>query len=255
MDSGQRQKLSDTTFLANGRMVSILASKKEHKGTILCLPGWSYSRLDVCEKSAFCEKALAQGYHLVLPEMEKSIYASQPYPETRKDWLGFPQLPFITDTLIPHLQRELGLLLYGQNNFLYGISTGGRGVALIAVHTDTLFRAGAALSGDFNQLLDSSDNLMKGWYGEYKKFPERWKTDNPSMTPGKIMIPLFFAHGMADKVVPDKQTTAFEKLLRQTKASTTPDHVAIIKPDAGHDYEFWDSQTQAVLKFFDANCR
>lgn len=246
-------QIADTTFLLNGRFVSILSTKKELKGLILCLPGWNFSRMDVCEKSDFCQKAMMAGYVLILPEMEKSIYASQAYTETRKDWLGFPQLRFVTDTLLPHLQNEFGLLMPSQSNFLYGISTGGRGVALLAIATDSLFRAGASLSGDFNQMLDTKDNLMKMWYGPHEQFPERWKTDNPSLEAHRVRIPLYLAHGADDNIVDPKQTQLFYTLLE--KLNPGRGHKLHIRENAQHDYKFWGAESDSVLEFFTSRCR
>ena len=52
----------DTTLSINGRAVSIKYPDTISCGTILCLPGWNFSRTDVCERSSFCKEALRRGF-------------------------------------------------------------------------------------------------------------------------------------------------------------------------------------------------
>jgi S-formylglutathione hydrolase FrmB len=238
----------DTTFVLNGRAIDIRYPSSKINGCILCLPGWNFSRADVCDKSDFCAKAKEAGYILVLPEMGKSIYASSLYPETRSDWTRFPQLGFLTDTLFPLLQKQFGLLKEGGNNFVYGISTGGRGVAMCTWHCAAIFKAGAALSGDYDQLGTPDDNLMKGYYGELGKFTERWKKDDPWLHAGEFKVPLYLAHGGKDKVVPTQQTVSFYQKLLTVEGHP---HIELHISDNGeHNYQFWGGETEAVLKFF-----
>ena len=238
----------DTTIFIDGRKVTIQYPTVNPIGTILCLPGWNFSNTDVCDKSTFCNEAKKNGFVLVFPDMGKSIYASKLYPETRKDWTRYPQLKFITDTLIPELQKTYSLLKPQSNNFLYGISTGARGVAMIALHTGTLFKAGAALSGDYEQTRMFTDNLMIGYYGPFSKYKDRWEDDDPYFKSSEIKIPLYLAHGGSDKVVPTEQTKIFYEQLK--KVNKTLGHQLHIDDGAGHNYEFWGKETETVLSFF-----
>ncbi len=237
----------DTTFLIGHTAIDIQYPLIKPKGTILLLPGWNFSRKKTCEQSTFCQKAKEAGFILVEPEMEKSIYASAVYPESRKDWIVFPQLHFITDTLIRVLQQQFNLLKPGQNNFVFGISTGARGGALLLEHTNNLFLAGALLSGDYDQLLDINDNLMKGYYGPAEQFKQRWEgEDNPSRNVEKIKAAVYLGHGKKDAVVPFFQSQNFYQLLVKQKIK-----VQFAQPEGeGHNYAFWGSQTEAVLAFF-----
>ena len=243
----------DTTFLVNGRAVDIRYPSTKIKGCILCLPGWNFSRTDMCDKSGFCAKAKEAGFILVLPEMGKSIYASSIYPETRSDWMRFPGMSFFTDTLFPFLQKQFNLLKEGENNFVYGISTGGRGVAMCAWHCSKIFKAGAALSGDYDQLRMPNDNLMKGYYGELSKFRERWEKDDPYLHAEEFKVPLYIAHGGMDKVVPTEQSKLFyEKLL---SVKDHPDVILHIAEAGEHNYQFWGGETEEVLRFFSDHCK
>lgn len=244
---------TDTTFLINGRTVTILYPNKGMvNGTILCLPGWNFSRTDMCEKSNFCSTALDSGFVLVLPEMEKSIYASGIYNETRTDWKKYPQLKFITDTLIPQLNIDFSLLNEGENNYVFGLSTGGRGVGMLVAFTKNIFKAGAALSGDYNPPANATDNLMRGYYGELINYKERWEKDSPFLLSDSITIPLYLAHGKTDKVVSCSETIAFFKKLTANNNSA-PKHILSLNDTASHNYSYWQTETKNVIEFFIAN--
>ncbi len=240
----------DTSIFIGGRSVSIHFPAVQAKGVILMLPGWNFSKDKTCQNSSFCEKALHQGFVLICPEMGKSLYASQVFSNTRKDWSSFPQLRFITDTLQNYFQKTFQLLKKGDRNYLYGISTGARGVALILENTDGIYRCGALLSGDYDQTLDSTDNLMRGYYGSLANFKERWEgRDNPGKHADKIHVPLYIAYGKNDKVVAPVQSASFFETLRASGKTVQMSS----KENAGHDYLFWESETNPVLKFFNSH--
>ncbi|MFK7783998.1 MAG: alpha/beta hydrolase-fold protein, partial [Crocinitomicaceae bacterium] len=144
------------------------------KGTIIALPGWNYDNNEWCEKTELCEKALSQGYALILPEMGKSIYCDSVFPETRKDWLRYPTRSWMKETLIPRIQEEFQLLLTDQDNFVMGLSTGARGAVLLAMDLPEIFSACGALSGDFDQTRYTKDKLYNGYYGPFQEFQDRW---------------------------------------------------------------------------------
>jgi hypothetical protein len=218
-------------------------------GAILVLPGWNFSKNDVCMKSDFCTEALSKGYILVLPDMLKSVYASELFPETRSDYRRYPRMKWITDTLIPFCQQNFHIFMKGENNYLYGISTGGRGVALVAENTGNLFIAGASLSGDYDQTTMPADKLMTWYYGSFEQFKERWEgPDNPSMHSERLKIPLYLAHGLKDAGVPPDQTINFSRKI--TQEHPYMGHEIHLCDSCGHNYAFWNSQTDGVLQFF-----
>ncbi len=243
---------SDTCFTLNNVTIKIAYPiyQSEKQKTILVLPGWNFSYDDICIKSNFCELAQKKGFILILPDMKKSVYQSTMFPETRSDWRIYKTRSWVIDTLIPFIQHHFNLLLKNQSNYLFGISTGGRGVALIAADEPDIFKAGAALSGDFDQTLIPNDNLMKGYYGSYQQFADRWKSiDNPVNLANKIKIPLYLAHGKNDNIVPYTQSVVFyEKLIKYNKQLK---HQLLISNDSGHDYNFWSSQYENIFQFFE----
>ena len=239
----------DTTIILHNVAVDISWPAGKTIGFILVLPGWNFNREDVCKNSDFCNMAKQSGYCLIMPEMGKSAYLFGIFKETREDWVHYPTIRWVIDTLIPYCQRKLKILLPENKNFLFGISTGGRGVAQIAMNTGNLFIAGAALSGDYNQLLQKDDKLMIGYLGPYEKFPSRWKgKDNPFMRAGQLKIPLYLGHGRLDKIIPVEQTTSFFE--RISSLNPQLGHIKHIDENGGHNYNYWNSEMQCIFAFF-----
>ena len=213
---------------------------------LVLLPGWNYSRRCWCDSSRVCSLALAKGYRLILVEMGKSIYASDVFPETRADWRHYPTLRTLIDTVFPAL-LEKGFLWSGRS-YLLGLSTGGRGVVMILAHTGRLFRAGAALSGDFDPHLDPKDRLLTGWYGPYGP---RWENvDNPLSLSERLQVPLFLAHGQNDPFVPHLHSRRLYQHLQKKRPDLTVVYREV--PHAGHDFTFWEQAGEWALEFFES---
>lgn len=218
-------------------------------GNIILLPGWNYSSLDWCNKTSLCDKAKSLGYDLVLVDMQKSVYASRVYDETRSDVKSYPTRTWFIDTLIPNLQSNFGILIEDQKNYILGLSTGGRGAALLCLDKPNLFKKGASLSGDFNQMAMPNDNLMNMFYGSLKSHKNRWSgADNVVYQISRFKVPFYLGHGILDKVCPSSQTIEFYDSLRIHH----PELEVILHIDslAEHNYKYWNSEVDNVLNFF-----
>ncbi len=237
------------TFYLNSIPIDIYQNDSIFKGDILLLPGWNYKRNFWCDSTDLCKMALEKGYRLIMPEMGKSVYSSAYFSETRKDWRKYPNLNWVTDSLIPFVQKEYGVFRT-KNNYIIGLSTGARGVLLVGLKTDTLFLKGAALSGDYDQTKLPNDNLMTGYYGSYAKYKKRWQeVDNPVRDCKNVKFGLYLGHGKNDKVVPCSQTIelkdSLEKLnaLLKIKLSIQENH--------GHNFKYWKSEVKNILNYFE----
>jgi len=249
IDNNCKVLSENQTLIISGIEVDILVPSGEAKGDVLVLPGWNFDKQKWCNESNLCRESLEKRFRLILPQMGKSIYASSLYPETRKDWQTYPQLSWVIDSLIPQLQDEYCILIEGQKNFMLGLSTGARGVILIGLNTGKLFTATAVLSGDYDQTKMTEDNLMKGYYGDYNQFPERWTgSDNPVARVEEWKLPIYLGHGKKDKVVPPEQTELFYNEL--IKHHPQLDVKLNMPNQAEHDFEYWGSEGDNVLRFF-----
>ncbi len=228
--------------------IHVPAGKGDFAGDVLVLPGWNFSRKEWQTQTRLLKIAEVKKLRLVFPEMLKTLYESQYFPETRMRWAPAPGSQWIKELLIPEL-RKYGLFMPGGRNFLLGLSTGGRGVALIALSNPGLFTAGAALSGDFNQAEMPADRLMSAVYGPFSQFKERWTgIDNPRSMIEKWTMPIYLGHGKRDAVVPFAQTSGFYKAL----TAAHPDLcVKFSAPEnAGHDFNYWSSEVEPAIDFF-----
>jgi S-formylglutathione hydrolase FrmB len=220
------------------------------KGSILVLPGWNLKASEWCEKTTLCDKAKKQGFDLVFVEMQRSVYLKEYYPQTRTDYKDYPTRSWLMDAvMIPLFAKNL--LSLANPVFVLGLSTGGRGAALLALENPEIFSGAAALSGDFNPLLQKNDALMINSLGPFSKFPELWNGDNNISNRAKeFTVPLYIGHGQQDQVCPLIQSTDFVKALKTENPTL---HLVSNFPDnQGHTYSYWDSEVDAVLRFFES---
>ncbi len=217
------------------------------KGYIMILPGWNFPRYDWCNQTTLCQKALQQGFALIMPEMGESIYATRFYPQTWDKMRKTLTRRWLTDTLIKYLQDSFGILKPDQNNFIMGLSTGAHGSGLVVEDNPKLFKACALLSGDYDQTTLPMDLVFIATYGPYQQFPQMWRTDNVVTEISNLNIPTFIGHGMQDPLIPISQSRWLEKKLKEQH----PNQIVETRYLPGkHDYKFWEQETQPILTFF-----
>jgi dienelactone hydrolase len=254
IQTATKQTFCDTllefqTLTVGRHKVDIARPQKQSIGNLLVLQGFAFPKDDWCKKSSLCRKALAEGYTLIMPEMGKSNYMSKLYPETRPDWRKEPQKHWLTDTLFQLLQEKYCLLLPTQKNFAVGLSTGARGVAVVALAKPELFKAVAALSGDYEQTKIPQDRVHIGYMGSYQQFPKRWaEEENIVFQIKKWQTPIYIGHGKLDKVCPYQQSQIFYEALVKNHPQLP---VKLSLPaQYAHDYRYWDSEVENILAFF-----
>lgn len=221
----------------------------ECRANVLLLPGWSFPRNDWYLKTDILKEADKFQYCLLFPEMGKSLYEWDFFPETTRKIFPIPSGRWLVEIFIPYMQANHNILLKNQKNYLMGLSTGARGVALTALQTGKLFSAASALSGDYRQEVMSADRLMTSIYGPYEKYSRRWQTiDNPWFSAAKFSVPVYLAHGKQDKIVSFDQTSQFAERLK----TQNPNLDVKFAPEetSGHDYKFWSSQIMPSFDFF-----
>ena len=218
-------------------------------GSILLLHGWNLPADEWCKKTSFCEKALNKGYVLIIPDYKKSNYCLEMYPQTIADYQKYPTITWMMQTQIPNFQETFGLLLPGQNNNVAGISTGGRGATLMAYYMPEIFNNAASLSGDFDITKMQNEYLYYSFIGHYNDFPERWKKECFAYDCKNYKVPTYIGHGQLDNVSPVTQS----QMMFDSIKSYHPNLKIIghFPEYAAHNYDYWESETDAVLRFFD----
>jgi enterochelin esterase-like enzyme len=227
-----------------GETISCFNSKQE-KAVILFLNGYNFSVQKAINESNFIENALKRGYSLVIPEVKKTVYAKKNYPESAEFLISQKKLNYFTDTLIAQFINNN---YKGKPIFIYGLSTGARGTLLIAVVLQDKINAIALLSGDFDQTLNTSDNLMKAAFGPFEKYPKRWQEEeNPIFSLQQLKASTYIYHSKADKIVPFEHSKQLNARLIQLKKENLLD----VESNQNHDFEAWNSKTNNILDFFD----
>ena len=252
-----KNRLSDTTFIIKDRtydvevLIKTPADSIEVKGNMLLLHGWNFPNDDWCNKTELCSKALAKGYNIIAPSFGKSTYQWELFPETIEKYRIYPSRKWMYDSLLTHLQNEFEVLKENQFNVVVGLSTGGRGAALFALEKPVVFNGCAALSADFDQTQISDEPINNGFYGSYADFPERWEgRDNIQYRANEFKVPIYLGHGVNDKMCPVSQTEIFSKKLKEVNPSLNQ---VLNLPAAEHNYEYWNSEINAILAFFEEN--
>lgn len=230
--------------------ITILLPDIEFKGTILALSGWDHPSSHWIDSTSLEKKASQEGYILILPSMKKTIYNAEIYPETRSDWQEEVTRTWIIDSVIKPLQKNFKILLPEQNTYILGLSTGGRGALFLSIDNSNTFDAGASLSGDFNPSHFKSDNLYRGFFGDYYKHKTRWEKDeNPLVNIEQLKIPFYIGHGLKDRIVPVKHSILFNESLGEKQDGS----IFHIDSTASHNYSYWNSEVDNVIDFFNSN--
>jgi len=283
---------SDTVYYVpfNGKLVRVEIKVSNYVGStiprkmLLLLPGWNFADTQWCTRTRVCEEASKKGFDVMLVEMGKSVYMDSVYPQMRADYRLFPTRIWLWDSVLQPLQSRgsftdqgipedpietaTGKVLYQSlelpiPSFVMGLSTGARGALLLALEHPEAFKGCAGLSGDYNPLLMTNDNLMINCLGKYEAFPWRWRgMNNIQLRVDSMAVPMYLAHGMADKVVGSNQTESLIKALESSKQfqlrasnhTKTHKNSSLVRykmtKDAGHDYAFWNVAGLQALDYF-----
>lgn len=218
---------------------------------LLVLPGWKYHRKRWFRETRLSDFIRQYHYIAVAPEMHTTIYESEYFPETKMRWHAKPGMKFLEEDFFPYFQSK-GFFLQDRWNFGLGLSTGGRGIVLIASRNPGLFFAIATLSGDFDQTLYPADNLMRLVYGDYETFSHRWKNiDNPvtNIKQNGWKTAIFIGHGLKDRVVPSYHSEYLYRFLKENFPGVPV--MASFPENAGHDFSYWNSALPEVFSFFE----
>jgi predicted esterase len=242
--------LPKTTHLTiAGHAVDILQNDSLPLYNLLVLPGWNYSKTDWCAKTNLCTQALKQGFRLILSEMGKSIYTWEWYPQTHADYKKSPTRSWVINHLILELQTKYDILLPTQKNYIMGLSTGAHGAALVVQDLPHLFNACALLSGDYAPERQPYDKVYIAALGPFQKFRKRWTDENHVSTRiDSFLCAAYISHGANDGVISPSQSVYLHSLLRSRLNEANLQFA--LKKGAGHNYIFWGSETEAILKFF-----
>ncbi len=228
--------------------VDIFVPKGKVNGDVLVLPGWNFNRKLWYQNTKLLSLAEKNGLRLIFPEMSKTLYESKYFPETTLKWSLTPGGQWIQNIFLPAM-LSYGIFINGNNNYIMGLSTGGRGVAIISLNNPGLFKAGASLSGDFDQSKMPEDKLMTAVYGNFQNHKIRWETvDNPQSKIDEWIMPIYLGHGEDDHLVPPSQSINFCNAIK--KAHPNLEIKCHFPEKYAHDWKYWSSEIENIIQFF-----
>jgi S-formylglutathione hydrolase FrmB len=257
--------LSGPTVIVNhaksptsGRMLVYLPEQyrqmpEKHFPLVVALHGWNQKPEEWRENTRIALFADSCGLIVAFPDMGKTVYEYQYYPESVIKWNAVPGARWIGEAILPYCIKNYRTLDDVRHRAIIGVSTGGRGAVVVAEHFPQ-FSFCASLSGTYDLSLlaepEGEYKIHAAVFGGRKDFPLRWTNENcvyPDLIRHLADVDIFVAHGADDKVVNPNQAQAFKDIL----AEMTINNQVIIVPGAGHSWQFWDTQLPLVFKQFE----
>jgi enterochelin esterase-like enzyme len=217
---------------------------------LLALHGWRGRGSDWERNSPLAHYASRHRYVIVAPHMKTTVYERRYYPETspRHRWGAIPGGRWLGEVVLPRVRARYNVRRDRGGTGVFGLSTGGRGAALLAQYYPKQFGGFAALSGDYDITLMPKDRTVTYIYGSFARFPERWRRDNSRTLLERLRgVPALLIHGRRDRVCPVAQTRLFARDMRRKGYDVT----FIEDPNLGHGWKLWAGYLGAVFDFFD----
>lgn len=260
----------ESQYLANNHQVYIILPDKPREATpeefyrsgekykvLWLLHGTFGDQTDWIRKSSIELYAEEKNLAVVMPPALNSNYSN--WDDTM---MGFKMFDYLTEELMPMVYGWLPVSDRREDNFIAGLSMGGRGTIKYAVNHPERFAAAAVLSAaplnldDMSAhnpcgLLDTEDPRMKntlrnaGGLEAFRQSNENvWATID-RLAPSGTLPRLMFACGEDDTLI-------YERYLifqRHCEEIGLQAHW-FSRPGYAHEWRFWDLSIQEALAFF-----
>lgn len=196
-----------------------------------------------------CERDLI----VVMPSAMNSNYANWP-----SFGMGYQMYDYIFEELMPLVYHWLPASDRREDNFLAGLSMGGRGTCVLAFNHPEKFAGACVLSAvpsDLRELQRQGGHLWERMRKSAVNFESEeafvdsyqntWKVLENCVAQGTDLPKLIFGCGESDMLYPDFQ--AFRK--KADAMGLQAEYFSI--PELKHEWRFWDLGIQRALDFFD----
>ena len=194
---------------------------------------------------------------VVIPSALNSNYSNWP-----DSMLGFNMYDYMTKELMPLIYGWLPVSDKREDNFIAGLSMGGRGTIKFAVNYPELFAAAAVLSavpipfeelrpGHPNMIMDTTNPRMvqviknAGGFEAYVNSEENVWAILDQLAPTGRLPKLMFACGHEDALLYDRY-----KIFQEHCKEIGLEVKWFDLPEYKHEWRFWDLSIQEALDFF-----
>jgi predicted esterase len=210
------------------------AKPRDDHGWVLLLHGWGQHARD-WEGLPDIQALSDAGWTLVAPDMGRSVYARQARGGT-EDEPGHARIVAVVDWAV----SSLGLAASSGARAVVGVSTGGRGAAILGA--EGRFGTIVALSGtyDLGALSPGTGEyrIHAAVFGERAANAARWAFEEVPRVGAGQAARWFLGHASADPYVPVSQTTAYAAYLRGV---APPGRIHLrLTPGADHGWAAWN---------------
>lgn len=196
---------------------------------------------------------------IVCPNMPRTVYESQFFDETTRQWNEMPATLWIGKILIPYLKNTVGLKIGKASLGACGFSIGARGALRIGQLYSDIVGAIACLSGYYDMLSHTNNSMFVAVYGKYNDNTQRWATVDNAIDDAKKLkdVAVFLAHGNKDSRVPMEQSFMLALKLKQLQKEHKNGYnfTFVEKKYKMHDWNFCQSVLPEMMAFFNENLK
>lgn len=187
---------------------------------------------------------------IVCPDMGKTVYENEFFPETTLAWNAIPGGKWIPTVLVLWLRSEFGFCVKRDFTGIAGVEMGARGAILAAARNPEMFSFAAGIAGLYDCTSLSSGDSFARVYGPYKANKERWENSDSilNLAPNLAHTTVFMFHGKRDKVSPAGQSHLVLIKLAQLKKKN-PDQYRFRFLDKSYG-DGWDIWIPAIPEMF-----
>jgi hypothetical protein len=194
-------------------------------------------------------------YVLVCPDMGKTVYESEYYPETMVKWQPLPGGQWIPKALIPWLRAEFSLCLTRETTGIAGVGFGARGAILAAERNPEMFGFAGGISGTYDAESAPSSSAFTGVYGKYKENKDRWMTVDNAITlaPNLRDTIVFMAHGKRERGSSiECSQIVLIKMSQLRKQNPGKYQYKFVVQEWGDEWVIWNKFMPDMFMYFDS---
>ena len=216
-----------------------LNDKDQKYKTLYLLHGLLGNYTDWVSQTRIQKWAEEKNLAVVMPSGDNAFYFKSQTPWNDYETFVGKELPELTRRMFPLSEKR-------EDTFIAGLSMGGYGALRNGIVFSDIFSHVAGLSSALHIFDDLSEEANIGLFDDLNaasKTNLNHKVAATEMFKDKKEIPKFYmACGRQDDLF--EANTDFRDFLKDNGADVTWD-----EEDAGHDWDFWDSQIKKVLEW------
>ena len=216
-----------------------LNDKDQKYKTLYLLHGLLGNYTDWVSQTRIQKWAEEKNLAVVMPSGDNAFYFKSRTPWNDYETFVGKELPELTRRMFPLSEKR-------EDTFIAGLSMGGYGALRNGIVFSDIFSHVAGLSSALHIFDDLSEEANIGLFDDLKEVSKtnlNHKVAAVEMFKDKKEIPKFYmACGRQDDLF--EANTDFRDFLKDNGADVTWD-----EEDAGHDWDFWDSQIKKVLEW------